>query len=116
MTTWRLFPDRQSAQDYADACWAGYLKRAAPEQSPDRAKISKYPDDVDQTAAQLQKADLVNTKVLGVDSRGRVVTGSGETTAWAVPMETNKGQWAVPCPPWDSKGEPEPGWPIVDLP
>lgn len=124
--TWRTFPDEKQAQAYADACWAVILKQAPAAQVPVKAALSKYPADVDQAKAAIEalpakeagdvKQELAGVPLKGVDAAGRVVDGAGESTAWAVPTLTASGEWAVPCPPFDTKGGPEPKWPPVVSP
>lgn len=125
MSLWRLFPDQKSAQAYADACWTQLLKQAPAGQVPDKQPLAKYPADVDQALAQITalapaqqdavKGELAATPLRGVDHKGQVVA-SGQSTAWAMPMPTLDGQWAVPCPPFDAKGGPEPKWPAPVFP
>lgn len=123
--TWRTFTTAKEAQAYADACWAVFLKRAASDQVPSKASLSKYPADVDaatdqikalsKTDADAATSELKATVLRGRDASGAVVTGRGVSIAWASPTVTADGQFSVPCPEFDAKGGPEPKWPAPAL-
>lgn len=122
MTTWRTFSAQEDAQAYADACWVRMLKNAAAAQVFGRAALTKWPGTVPLVLAALKlltpdqrkavRTELAASPLLGLNQDGQVVPrGQGESTAWAVPMVTATGEWAVPCPPFDQTGGPEPAWP-----
>lgn len=116
MSTWKVFPNEVTAQLYADQCWAMFvsnvsLGRIPPEHQANVPPQANKPDQITPGQAVAAK----NIPVKGIDSNGNTVE-SGVSTAWAIPKETASGEWAVPCPPQDDTGGPEPEWPEVIVP
>lgn len=130
MTTWRTFPTQAQAARYELAVWLRILRRRAAEgdgtlknivtQLRERV-VDEWPDDTDSlrtwlgtlTAKQLAdlRARLAKLPLMGRRHDGALNEADGYTLAWAVPRQTKAGEWAVPCPTFDTGGGPEPVWP-----
>jgi len=110
MSGWREFTTQAEAQDYCDQCWAGFCYKS-PINRYHAAQAHLKPTNPAHEMSKAEWALTKNVKIKSVNHLGAVVEGA-DSTAWAIPMITKAGKWAVPVPDEDPvQGGPVPEWP-----
>jgi len=115
VTTWRVFVTEPEALDYCALTWAAIIRDAPQERIP--AEFHAFQDALQSIVfdARSPVNDVIRAvsvvPVYGLDHLGEIVTDYGESRAWAVPMLTAAGEYAVPCLDGFDTGGPEPPWP-----